>query len=321
MKEIVVNKNDSSQRIDKFLTKRFSGMPKSLLYKYIRTKRVKVNGKKVKENHMLNEGDVISLYISEEFFAESPEKVFLRSRSDIKVCYEDENILIVDKEKGLLCHSEEPENENVIEDTLIDRIKAYLYNKGEYNPETENSFAPALCNRIDRNTQGLVIAAKNAESLRTMNEIIKNREIEKTYLAAAHGIFESKKGEMVSYLEKNKEQNRVYVKSAPVKGALTAKLEYEVLAENKQKNLSLIKINLKTGRTHQIRAQLAAAGHPLLGDGKYAVNKEDRKMGYSSQALCSYSVKFKFAADQGILNYLNDVEVKTQKPDFVKLFY
>ncbi|NLN55692.1 MAG: RluA family pseudouridine synthase [Clostridiales bacterium] len=318
MKEITINKNDAGQRIDKFLTKKFTSMPKSLLYKYVRTKRIKVNGKRVKENYMLNAGDILSFYIPDEFFAENQSKAFLVSRSDIKVCYEDENILIVDKEKGLICHSESPEG---TEDTLIDRIKAYLYKKGEYDPENENTFSPSLCNRIDRNTQGLVIAAKNAEALRIMNEIIKNREIEKGYLAVSHGILKNRKGELVSYLEKNKEENKVYVKKSPAEGALTAKLEYEVIAENKQKNLSLLKINLKTGRTHQIRAQFAAEGHPILGDGKYAVNKDDRKMGFSSQALCSYSVGFRFVSDKGILNYLNGVTVKTEKPDFVGLFY
>jgi 23S rRNA-/tRNA-specific pseudouridylate synthase len=154
-----------------------------------------------------------------------------------------------------------------------------------------------------------------------MDEIIKNREVEKTYIAAAHGLFTDKKGEMISYLEKDSDENRVYIKKGPSKGALTAVLEYEVIAENKQKNLSLLKILLKTGRTHQIRAQLAEAEHPLLGDGKYAVNKEDRKAGFSSQALCSWSVVFKFTSDKGKLNYLDGMTVKTEKPDFTRLFY
>ncbi len=325
MRELTVNKNDASQRLDKFLTKKFKDMPISLLYKYIRTKRVKVNGKRAKENYILNEGDALSLYIPDEFFDERHELPFLRAKnkSDIKVCYEDENILITDKEKGLLCHSEDPDDtkSEAETDTLIDRIKAYLYRKGEYKPESEHTFAPSLCNRIDRNTQGLVIAAKNAESLRLMNQIIREREVEKIYIAAAHGLFAKKKGEMVSYLAKNSEENRVYIKKAPVKGALTAVLGYEVIAENRQKDLSLLKIILKTGRTHQIRAQLAGAGHPLLGDGKYAVNKEDRKEGFASQALCSYSVEFKFQSDKGLLNYLDGLTVKTEKPGFTRLFY
>lgn len=317
MKEIIVNKNDSSQRIDKFIAKTFRTMPQSLVYKYLRTKRIKVNGKKAKENQILEENDVITLYIPEEFFGVKREANLEHIRSDIKVCYEDENIMIVHKPKGVLCHSEDESDT----DTMIDRVKAYLYSKGEYTPESENSFAPALCNRIDRNTEGLVIAAKNAESLRIMNEIIKERDVEKTYLAAVHGLFGEKSGRYKSFLEKNAAENKVYTRSHATKDTVSAVLSYKVIAENKPKALSLLEIILETGRTHQIRVQMSEKGHPLLGDGKYAVNKEDRKSGFSSQALCSYSVKFKFTKDRGILNYLNGVTAKTAKPDFVKLFY
>ncbi len=317
MKEIIVNKNDSSQRIDKFIAKTFRTMPQSLVYKYLRTKRIKVNGKKAKENQILEENDVITLYIPEEFFGAKREANLEHIRSDIKVCYEDENIMIVHKPKGVLCHSEDESDT----DTMIDRVKAYLYSKGEYTPESENSFAPALCNRIDRNTEGLVIAAKNAESLRIMNEIIKERDVEKTYLAAVHGLFVEKSGRYKSFLEKNAAENKVYTRSHATKDTVSAVLSYKVIAENKPKALSLLEIILETGRTHQIRVQMSENGHPLLGDGKYAVNKEDRKSGFSSQALCSYSVKFKFTKDRGILNYLNGVTAKTAKPDFVKLFY
>ena len=314
MKEITINKNDAGQRIDKFLTKKFTSMPKSLLYKYVRTKRIKVNGKRVKENYMLNAGDILSFYIPDEFFAENQSKAFLVSRSDIKVCYEDENILIVDKEKGLICHGI-PEG---TEDTLLPN-KGLSLQRGNTTRKRKHLFLPLQPDRPEY--PGAGDSGENAEALRIMNEIIKNREIEKGYLAVSHGILKNRKGELVSYLEKNKEENKVYVKKSPAEGALTAKLEYEVIAENKQKNLSLLKINLKTGRTHQIRAQFAAEGHPILGDGKYAVNKDDRKMGFSSQALCSYSVGFRFVSDKGILNYLNGVTVKTEKPDFVGLFY
>ena len=317
LKEITVNKNDASQRIDKFISKTFKTMPQSLVYKFLRTKRIKVNGKKAKENQILNENDVITLYIPEEFFGEKRAPSLEHIKSDIKVCFEDENVMIVHKPKGVLCHSEDAGDT----DTMIDRVKAYLYSKGEYSPENENSFAPSLCNRIDRNTEGLVIAAKNAESLRIMNEIIRDRDVEKTYLAAVHGLFDKKAGVYKSFLEKNAAENKVYTRSHATENTVTAILSYKVVAENRQKSLSLLEIELETGRTHQIRVQMAENGHPLLGDGKYAVNKEDRKSGFSSQALCSYSVKFKFTKDRGILNYLNGVTAKTAKPDFVKLFY
>lgn len=317
MKEIRVNQNDALQRVDKFVQKTCKTMPMSLLYKYIRTKRIKINGKRTKEHAVLQEGDIVTFYVPDEFFTKR-EIPFSRGAKPLQICFEDENILIAEKEKGLLCHPGDGDAED--EDTLIARIKSHLYAKGEYTPQSEHSFAPALCHRIDRNTQGLVVAAKNAAALRIMNDIIKNREIEKNYLAAVHKTPFPKSGTLRSYLTKNTAENKVTVKKTPQKGALTAVLDYEVAAENTEKNLSLLKISLKTGRTHQIRAQLAAAGHPLLGDGKYAVNKSDRAEGFTSQALCAFSLKFQFSTDKGILNYLDGRTFTASPPGFIKLF-
>ncbi|MEG2118677.1 MAG: RNA pseudouridine synthase, partial [Clostridia bacterium] len=226
------------------------------------------------------------------------------------------NILIAEKKAGVLVHSDNNEDVN----TLINHIKAYLYTKGEYDPKSENSFAPSLCNRIDRNTAGLVIAAKNAVSLRIMNDIIKNREVEKIYLAACHGMFKQKSGELVSFLEKDSRENKVYAKKSPSANTKTAISEYRVIEEEKSLDLSLVEVTLKTGRTHQIRAQMAECGHPLLGDGKYAINKDDKKIGYKAQALCSYSLTFCFKTDKGELQYLNGRTVKAEKPDFLNIF-
>lgn len=318
MKEITVNANDAGKRLDKFLAKTMPALPASLMYKYIRTKRVKVNGKRAKENDILCRGDTVSLFVPEEFLTQRSEDSFKRVKAPLDVRFEDANVLIIRKPKGLLCHSESPDDA----DTLIDRVKAYLWNKGEYSPERENSFAPALCNRIDRNTEGLVIAAKTGGALREMNEIIRRREVRKFYLAVCHGNMEKRAGEIKSYLQKDPEKNMVTVRDKPFKGAVTAVTRYEVISYDKKKDLSLLRVELLTGRTHQIRAQLAHAGHPLLGDGKYAVNKEDRKMGYSSQALCSYSLRFelKDAADFPLLSYLDDTEITSPDPDFVNLF-
>lgn len=318
MQTIEINKNDSGQRLDKFLTKRFKTMPLSLMYKYIRTKRIKLNGKKAKEKDMLAEGDVLSLFISEEFFEISKnEYAFMRIKPKIDIVYEDENILVVNKPAGLIVHSDINEEFN----TLINHITAYLYNSGFYNPEKENSFAPSLCNRIDRNTQGLVIAAKNAASLKEMNDIIKNREVDKRYLAAVHGIPKQKNDTIKSFLNKDTNNNIVRVKqiknSALDRQAVT---KYAVIDVNKVSNLSLLEIELVTGRTHQIRAQMASIGHPLLGDGKYAENKDDRKIGFSHQALCSYSLRFEFKSEKQVLGYLNGLYLTAPKPDFLKMF-
>ena len=217
----------------------------------------------------------------------------------------------------MLVHSDTPGSAN----TLIDHIQAYLYRKGEYDPRAEHAFAPALCNRIDRNTCGLVIAAKNAAALREMNEIIRERDVKKLYLAAAKGRFAEKSGRLVSYLEKLADENRVVVKDKKNgAGDKKAVSLYTVLGYNEKLDVSLLEIELVTGRTHQIRAQLAAAGHPLLGDGKYAVNRGDRRLGYVHQALCAYTLAFDFAAPHELLGYLKGREFHAACPYFLELF-
>ncbi len=315
MEILKANANDAGQRLDKFLSKRYKSMPQSLLYKYIRTKRIKLNGKRAKENRLLADGDEITLYIPDEFTGGSRrDEAFLRLSPRLRVAYEDENILIADKKAGMLVHSDDGSEG----DTLIDHIKAYLYRNGEYDPTAENSFAPALCNRIDRNTAGLVIAAKNAEALRDMNATIRDRGISKLYLAACHGFFEKKQGIMTAYLEKNAAENKVFVRTKAGENTKTAALRYRVIDENRAEKLSLVEIELLTGRTHQIRVQMADSGHPLLGDGKYAVNKDDRRQGYTYQALCSYMLAFE--KPQGSLSYLAGKTVRADKPDFLVKF-
>lgn len=315
MQEILINKNDSGQRIDKFLTKKYKNMPMSMMYKLIRKKDITVNRKRIKENYILSEGDIVVIYAPDDVLSAKPVKKPLSALGKIQVAYEDENILIADKESGLLVHSDTED----AEDTLIDRIIAYLANKGEYDPKAENSFVPALCNRIDRNTEGLVIAAKNAAALRDMNEIIKERKIEKLYLAAVHGAIQPKSGEIVLKLEKDSKNNIVRVSSNSDK-AKTAITRYTTVDYSRRLDLSLVEIELITGRTHQIRASFAHIGHPLLGDGKYAVNKKDRDMGYKSQALCAYSITFKGCKKSETLCYLDGLTVRAKKPRFIELF-
>ena len=300
MRQIEITKNDSGQRLDKFLTKRFKNMSQSLMYKYIRTKYIKLNGKKCEISSRLNEGDILTLYIKDEFFEEQPDEYdFLKAPIKLDIIYEDENILLLNKKPGLIVHPDE----NYHFDSLIARVQHYLYEKGEYEPKKENSFAPALVNRIDRNTGGIVIAAKNAETLRIMNQKVKDRELNKYYLCIAVGIFEKKSDLLTGYLEKNESQNRVYISKKPTENSKTIKTKYKVLAE--KNNFSLVEVDLLTGRTHQIRAHLASIGHPLLGDGKYGKNEINRKMGYKWQALYSYKLSFNFTTDGGILEYLN----------------
>ena len=301
MRQFTVGKNDAGQRVDKFLTKAVPLLPKSLLYKYLRLKRIKLNGKKTAIDVRLNEGDVLDLYINDEFFEKAPARYdFLKAGKELSIVYEDENVLLLDKKVGLLSHPDEGE----YVDTLITRAQRYLYEKGEYDPEAENAFAPALVNRIDRNTGGVVIAAKNAEALRVLNQKLKDREIEKYYLCVVIGTPDKKEDLLVAYMTKDEKKNQVRVYDSPVPDGKTMKTRYKVL--DSKNGLSLLEVELLTGRTHQIRAHLAHVGHPLLGDGKYGKNADNEKFGgYKKQFLYSYKTVFAFTSDAGPLNYLN----------------
>lgn len=300
MRTLYIKQNDAGQRLDKFLSKAVKALPKSLMYKCIRTKKIKVNRKRTEIGYILNEGDTVELFISEEFFSESAsEEAFMKLTPRLDIVYEDDNIMLLDKRPGLIVHSDDHEDVN----TLISHVKAYLYRKGEYKPCDEQSFAPALCNRIDRNTGGIVIAAKNAEALRVMNEKIKNDELSKFYLAAVHGRLQKKSDTLTGYLKKDSSNNIVDIIASPRQGYKQIITKYRVLDETRE--LSLVEVELVTGRTHQIRAHFSSIGHPLLGDGKYGVNRGDKKLGYKFQALYSYRLEFRFKEKGTVLDYLD----------------
>ena len=302
MKEYIINKNDSNQRVDKFLEKAVKSLPKSLLYKYIRTKRIKLNGKRCEISTRLNEGDILQLYINDEFFkTKNEEHEFLSVPSKIDIIYEDENILLVNKKCGEVVH-EDDENTT---DTLINRIKHYLYEKGEYNPDSENSFAPSLCNRLDRNTEGIVISAKNAESLRILNQKIKDRELKKEYLCVTISPPPKNSDTAKAYLKKDEAKNKVFISDKKTSDNKTIITKYEVL--KRKGNLCLLNVDLITGRTHQIRAHLAHIGCPILGDGKYGNIAANKRHNLFRQALCAYRLEFDFP-DNSPLAYLNEIK-------------
>ena len=316
MKSYTIGSNDANQRLDKFVQKTVKNLPQTLLYKYIRIKRIKVNYKKSDIAYKLNRGDIVELYINDEFFeTENNEMSFLLAPAKLDLVFEDENIMLIDKKPGLVVH----DDDNGTTDTLIARVQHYLYDKGEYNPEHENSFAPALCNRIDRNTGGIVVAAKNAEALRIINEKIKLREIRKFYLCIIHGNMQKKEATLEGFLTKDDSENKVYIHEVSKGGDYAIKTRYRVIDENYE--LSLLEVELLTGRTHQIRAHFASVGHPLLGDGKYGTNAINKEYGLKYQALYSYKISFNFKTEAGILNYLKGKTFEVADVWFAREFY
>lgn len=294
MKRIIAGQNDAGQRLDKFLTKLLKDAPMSAIYKWIRKKRVKVNGKKQEISYNIRQGDVLELYINDEFFESS--KVSVKESLPLSVVYEDENILVADKPSGISAHGEDG--------SLLERIWFYLYKKGEYDPKNENTFKPSLCNRIDKNTSGLVIAAKNASSLRIINEKLKNREIDKFYIAKIEGELSPKEGRIEGYTLKNETERKIYFFKEKKEGAKPCLSFYKSLGGG------LVEVQLVTGRTHQIRASFAFLGHPLVGDVKYGAKKDG---GRDFQMLRAYKVAFNFKTPADGLEYLNGKTIETEK--------
>lgn len=317
MKEFTIGKNDAGQRLDRWLAKTLPLLPAPLAQKYIRLKRVKVNGKGSQRDVRLQLGDILQLYINDEFFEQPREENAFLSvfKPHLDIVYEDENLMLLNKRPGLLCHADEHEKVS----TLITHIQAYLYQKKEWNPRDEHSFTPALCNRIDRNTGGIVMAAKNAETLRILNQKIRDREIAKFYLAIVHGRMKPSQGKLEGFLLKDEDRAQVKVFSRPVPGGKSAATLYKTLRT--EGGLSLVECELLTGRTHQIRAQFAAAGHPLLGDGKYGRERDNKKYGRSFQALYSYKLAFTFPTDAGLLEYLRGRVFTVEQVDFVAEYF
>ncbi len=311
MKEIVIKKDDSNQRLDKFLTKFYPRIPASMIYKSCRKKRIKINGKKADFKTILDDGDIINLYLNDEFLETNSNTDFLFAKDDLNIIYQDENILLVDKPVGLVVHADETKTV----DTLINRIKKILFVNKKYDPEERSSFTPSLCNRIDRNTAGIVIAAKNAETLRVINQKIRDREIEKKYLAVVWGRLEKEEDTLKHYMIKDENNKKVSVYNNIISGGKTMITGYKRL--DISQDMSLVEVCLYTGRTHQIRAHFSHIGHPLVGDLKYGKKQSSVA---KHQLLYSYKICFNFIGSGHILDYLNKKEFVVKDIPFVKLF-
>lgn len=302
MREFTIMSNDSGQRLDKFLLKAMPDLPKSMMYRLIRKKDIKINGKRCEISAKLCEGDVVRVYVKDDVSAvKKHDMSFLKADTTLDIIYEDENILIAYKPMGLDSHG----NGENSEDTLINRIKLYLCNKKEYLPEEESTFAPALCSRLDRNTSGIVTATKNAAALREMNDGIKNGYVHKIYQCITVGKPPKSRDILTAYHYRQEGRNIVRISNKPLDGYKEIKTGYTVL---EQKNdMSLLEIKLYTGRTHQIRAHLAHIGCPILGDGKYGNIAANKRHNLFRQALFAYRLEFDFP-DNSPLAYLNEIK-------------
>lgn len=310
MREIKINENDGGQRVDRFLKKYFEKANLSFIYKNLRKKNIKVNGKKAKPEDELEAGDIIEMYLSEDTIEKfRPDPINLKSKKFPKVIFEDDNIILVEKRAGMLSHNDSREFEPNVVDSIVD----YLIVKGEFSPRLENSFRPAIVNRLDRNTSGIIIGAKNAEALRELNKAIKENKISKFYITLVKGIVK-RDFKDVSYLVKDESKNKVYVKNRWEKGAKESVTEFEVM--EKSEYYTLLSVNLVTGRTHQIRTTLNSKGFPVVGDRKYGNRRVNdyfiKKYSYDSQFLHNYRVAFEDL--KGKLSYLNGKEFYCDLP-------
>ena len=316
MKSIQVDRSWDGRRLTRFLQKAMPSATMGQIRRFLRLGRVKVDGKRADEETVLHESAVVNMYVEDEFFAEAEraDPFYSKIRPKLTILYEDEQVMLLSKRAGFVCHPDEGEKVH----TLLTYAQAYLYQKGEWNPKTD--FAPALCNRIDRFTAGIVILAKTQEALRAMDAKIRTHEVQKYYLCIVHGRMKYPEGTLRHWLTKKPEQKKVTVLRKNEPGSKEAVTYYQVIDE--RDGLTLCECLLGTGRTHQIRAQFAAIGHPLLGDNQYGQAKLNEKTGrVSGQALCAYRLIFDFEGDAGCLNGLNGLTVQVKDVPFVREYF
>ncbi|GMO13896.1 MAG: RluA family pseudouridine synthase [Mycoplasmoidaceae bacterium] len=306
MKTFTINKNDANQRLDKFIRKAFPKISLPSIFKYIRTKKIKVNDKKADISYKVKINDKVSVYLNDDLVSnEVKSNDFLLAKNYLKIVYEDDNIIIVDKPIGVTVQDDNTKNP----DTLCNRLLHYLYDKEEWNPSIETTFIPSFVHRLDKNTSGLIIAAKNIDASRILSEKIKNREIDKYYLARVWGIITPKDGLLHAFLTERSNDNIVKITSKPIsddsKEILT---EYHTLSHDT--DTSVLEVHLITGRKHQIRAHMNYIGHPLVGEKKYTIPSVAKSAKNKYQDLTSYKIVFNFKTSAGILEYLNKKTIK-----------
>lgn len=302
MKELEVPIKYDEKKLNTFLLDSFDGLSLNLLYKTLRKKDIRVNEQKVSENILLHIGDHVKIYLTDE-------QLYKKPNCSISIVYEDENIVVVNKHSGIEVTGEHSLTSSLISYYLnsnnnLQELEAKKIDSQKISNRNKSIFI-APCHRLDRNTTGLVLFAKNEEALSILLDKFKNHEIEKHYRAMVIGVPLPKKATLTAYLFKDRKKSLVYISDFPKKGYEKIVTSYEILSTNNNQNTSMLDVTLHTGKTHQIRAHLAHIGHPIVGDGKYGNNEMNKKLGFKIQQLCSYSLQFCFKTDSGILNYLN----------------
>ncbi|MDL2215926.1 RluA family pseudouridine synthase [Ruminococcaceae bacterium OttesenSCG-928-N02] len=312
MKGFIAGENDENIRLSRFISRVTHGLPVSLLHKYFRLGRIKVNGKKAKADHRLKKGDEISVYLNDEFFATPATPPNPPSNgTPPPILWQNKDLAFIYKPSGLRCHSPAAG-----QPSLLGNFTAALVQNGEFSPELENQFSPALCNRLDQGTEGIVIAAKNYTTLRAMNEIIKLKQIEKHYLCIVQG--KPPEGMHTAYWKNDQNENLVYITANETEGSKKIQTKVQVLQT--RHNFSLCNILLVTGRKHQIRSHLQFLGHPIVGDRKYGNALVNKRTQAKTQALCAVSVYFSGIPETSSLAYLNGKKIEIANPDIEKMF-
>lgn len=313
MKKIIINQNDQDQRIDNFLVKVFPKLSRTMIYKALRNKRIKVNNKKVEHNYRLQLNDELCLYINDEFLEKPNNQDFLVSKNDLDIVYEDYNVLVVNKPVGLVVHED---NNNSV-DTLINRVKKYLYSSQQWDPANENSFTPSLGHRLDRNTAGLIMIAKNAVALKSLENAFRNLEVKKHYLALVQGLLDFNEKYTIKLFLEDDESGLVKVHEMSKNNTKEAITKFIVLRHIANK-YSLVDVELITGRKHQIRASFNWLGFPLVGEKKYTSADSDRDKRFKYQCLVSYKLQLNIKDQNDPLFYLNKKHFELKKIWFLE---